>query len=184
MTGTDFCKCIFLKGVTIKSKNLNKPTEKHIEQYVRYPSLLSQEEKSWIEEWIAKDRETGMLAEWFKEYYAGMDTIESAKTKPESIPPVIQLTPFENRTNISGGFILAAQTPLSRKKSFGLKTLKTFVSKEHKTLIRILHDDDERQSKFFVLSEFIGDEDIVLMDVSEEQFFFCEPPGGHVCHFG
>ncbi|MDX1641905.1 MAG: hypothetical protein R3220_09430 [Balneolaceae bacterium] len=157
---------------------MNRPTEKHIEQYVRYPSQLSREEKAWIEEWIDKDNEIHLLVKWFKEYYAEVNKVESRKNKPKSVPPVIQLKPFEKKSKISNGFILAAQTPVSGKKRSALKTVKTFVSNEHKTLIRILHDDHEKQTKFFVISEFVDDDDIVLMNVSEEQSFFVSRPGG------
>lgn len=155
-----------------------KPTEKHIEQYVKYPSEMSREEKIWIESWVQKDKEIHLLIDWYKEFYAEIDKIERDKNRPKSVPSVIHLTPFQNRSKFSNGFILAAQTPVSRKKGSALKSVKTFVSEEHKTLIRILHDNDERKSKLFVISEYVEKDDIVLINVSEEQSFFVSQPGG------
>lgn len=167
-----------MQGLTNKSITLNTPSEKHIEQYVRNSSELSRETILWIEEWIEKDDEIRLLTEWYREFYREIASIRNQKTRPDSIPSIIHLTPFENQSKYSKGFVLAAQTPVSKKKRAGLKTLKTFVSKEHKTLIRILHDDDERQSKLFVISELVAEDDIVMMNVADQQSYFVSEPGG------
>lgn len=157
---------------------MNKPTENSIEKYVRYPSKMSREEKARIKEWIEKDEEIRLLTEWYREFYNEIDDIKTQQNRPKPVPPVIHLSPFKNQSRYSNGFILAAQTPVSRKKRSGLKTIKTFVSEEHKTLIRILHDDDERQSKLFVISELMNEDDIVLMSARDDRSCFVSSPGG------
>lgn len=146
---------------------MKKPTDTHIEKFVACPNELSSEEKEWIQKWIDKDQEIRLLADWFKVFYQAAGSIEKSRElaglqKPSSI----ELKPFKNANAFSSGvFVLAAQTPVSDKRKANLKTIRTFVSEEHKTLIRILHDSSKNRSKVHVISEYVNEYDIVLIEV-------------------
>lgn len=159
---------------------MNNPTEKHIEMYVLNRSELTDKEQQWIQDWIQKDPEIRLLAEWFERFYSEVDEINSQKDQPEDIPPVIQLKPFQNRNSYSSGvFVLAAQTPVADRKRKHLKTIRTFVSEKHKTLIRILYDSKKNLSKLHVISEFVQEYDIVLIEVNDvDHTLMVSDPGG------
>lgn len=159
---------------------MNIPTEKHIEMYVLNRSQLTDKEQQWIQDWIQKDPEVRLLAEWFERFYREIDEIASQKNQPEHIPPVIQLKPFQNKNSYSSGvFVLAAQTPVADRRRKHLKTIRTFVSEEHKTLIRILHDSKKSLSKLHVISEFVQEYDIVLIEVNDANHtLMVSDPGG------
>lgn len=149
---------------------MKKPTDTHIEKYIAYPSELTSAEKEWIQKWIDKDREIRLLADWFKLFYRTAGRIEKSRElaglqKPTSI----ELKPLINTTTFSSGvFVLAAQTPVSEKRKANLKTIRTFVSEEHKTLIRILHDSSKNRSKVHVISDYVNEDDLVLIEVLDE----------------
>lgn len=149
---------------------LNIPTEKHIELFVLNRSSLTEEEAEWIEEWIQKDPEIRLLAEWFQLFYKKMDQIKSIGERPDHFSPVIELEPAPQKSKYSGGvFVLAAQTPVAERSKKNLKTIRTFVSDEYKTLIRILHNSSKNLSKLHVISEFVQEDDIVLIEVRDRE---------------
>ena len=81
--------------------------------------------------------------------------------------------------------MLAAQTPVTERNEKNLKTIRTFVSEEHKTLIRILHNSSRDQSKLHVISEFVREDDIVLIEIqdSENSVLVSEPGGTFVISY-
>lgn len=149
---------------------MKKPTSIHIEKYIACPSELTSEEKDWVREWIEKDGELRSLADWFKVFYQTVNQIEkSRELSSAEKPSIIELKPFQSKSAFSSGvFVLAAQTPVSDKRKTNLKTIQTFVSEEHKTLIRILHDSRKNRLKVHVISEYVNDDDIVLIEVRDE----------------
>ncbi|NBC65889.1 MAG: hypothetical protein GVY07_09585, partial [Bacteroidetes bacterium] len=148
---------------------MNIPTEKHIEQFVQNRSNLSEKEQEWIQHWIQKDEELRLLAEWFQVFYDTFEEIESTKERPNYLPPVIKLKPASHKSKSSRNvFVLAAQTPVTGRGKKTLKTIRTFVSEEHKTLVRILHNSAKKHSKLHVISEFLQDDDIVLIDAGDQ----------------
>ncbi|MDZ7720161.1 MAG: hypothetical protein U5K72_15205 [Balneolaceae bacterium] len=159
---------------------MNIPTEKHIELYTLNRSSLTEEEIEWIEEWIQKDSELRLLAEWFQLFYKKVDQIESVQERPDHFSSVIELESAPQKSKNSGGiFVLAAQTPVADRSKKSLKTIRTFVSDEHKTLIRILHNRSKNQSKLHVISEFVDEDDIVLVEVQDrEKTTLVSDPGG------
>lgn len=150
---------------------MSKPTEKNIEQYIRFPSELSGEEKTWIEEWVKKDQEIRALAEWYKQYYKNVDQVEKDRGMFDAEKPVnITLNPYNRPQKIASNvFVLAAQTPAVDRRKANLRTIRTFVSEEHKTLIRVLYDSGKNYSKLHVISEFVDEDDIVLIEVLDDE---------------
>lgn len=159
---------------------MNFPTEKHIENYVLRRSELASEERRWIQEWIQKDEGVRLLTEWFKTFYRDTDNIESLEDRPDDFKPVIELQTSKKKSIYSSGvFVLAAQTPVKDRNKKSLQTIRTFVSEEHKTLIRILHNSLKNQSKLHVISEFVREDDIVLVEMRDKKnTLLVSEPGG------
>lgn len=159
---------------------MNLPTEKHIEKLVLRRSELTAEEQQWIQKWIRKDRGVRLLAEWFKTFHRSADDIESLQERPDDFSPVIELQTSQKKSIYSSGvFVLAAQTPVAGRNKKSLTTIRTFVSEEHKTLIRILHNSLKDQSKLHVISEFVRDDDIVLIEIRDKKnTMLVSEPGG------
>lgn len=159
---------------------MNFPSEKHIEKYVLHRSELTNEEQRWIQDWIRKDEKVRLLVEWFKAFYRDTDEIESIEKRPDHFSSVIELKPDKkNSTFSSGVFVLAAQTSVRDRNKKNLKTIRTFVSEEHKTLIRILHNSNKNQTKLHVISEFVREDDIVLIEFRDRQkTLLVSEPGG------
>lgn len=159
---------------------MNIPSEKNIETYVLNRSSLTVKEQEWIQDWIQKDEEIRLLTEWFRVFYKKMGLIESVKERPKHLPSVIKLKPASHKSKYSRNvFVLAAQTPVTDRGKKTLKTIRTFVSEEHKTLLRILHNNSKNHSKLHVISEFLQDDDIVLIDVGDPKYTtLVSEPGG------
>ncbi len=159
---------------------MNFPTEKHIEKFVLRRSELTSEEQQWIQEWIRKDEGVRLLVDWFKTFYRSADDIESIQERPDDFSPVIELQTVKNKSIYSSGvFVLAAQTPITDRGKKSLKTIRTFVSEEHKTLVRILHNSLKNQSKLHVISEFVRDDDIVIVEIQDQKnTILVSEPGG------
>lgn len=159
---------------------MNIPTEKHIETYILNRSSLTVKEQEWIQDWIQKDEEVLLLTEWFRISYKKMEQIESVKERSNHLPSVITLKPDYHKSKYSRNvFVLAAQTPVTDRGKKALKTIRTFVSEEHKTLIRILHNSSKNHSKLHVISAFLQDDDIVLIDVGDpKNTTLVSEPGG------
>lgn len=159
---------------------MNVPSEKHIEQYVLNRSELTDKEQQWIQEWIHRDEKVRRLAEWFQTFYKEVDQIKSIQERPETFSPVIELESVDKKSNYSGGvFVLAAQTPVADRRKKSLTTIRTFISEKHKTLIRILHNSFKKQSRLHVISEFVRENDIVLIEVRDwANSILVSEPGG------
>lgn len=159
---------------------MNFPTEKHIEEFVLRRSEMTTEEQQWIQEWIQKDEGVRLLAEWFKNFYRSADDLESLQERPDDFSPVIELQTVQKKSIYSSGvFVLAAQTPITDRGKKSLKTIRTFVSEEHKTLVRILHNSLKNQSKLHVISEFVREDDIVIVEIRDQKkTVLVSEPGG------
>lgn len=154
---------------------MEKPSEEYIENYVRYPSDLSTKEKLWIEEWIQKDCEIRLLADWFREFYEVFDEVEKSKTSYAGKPDYIKLEPFSFEEEKSDSNSKDLFTEISTFQSKRL--VQTFLSKKNKTLIRILYDDEDRLYKLHIISEFVDKDDIVLIKIPENDTFLMGGPG-------
>lgn len=163
-----------------------KPTEKQIETYVRFPSELTDVEKVWIRNAMWRDPELKRLADWFREFYGTFDQIDRdlKKTPPPAF--VITLTPLQKSAISKSAFILSAGSPESSQTS-RQKTLQTFASEEHKTLVRVLKDGKRKRSDLHVISGYINKDDILLLKTGkkdqdekekEKERIFVSGPGG------
>lgn len=157
---------------------MEKPSEEYIENYVRYPSDLSTKEILWIEEWIQKDCEVRLQVDWFRKFYETVDQVEQLKTSSPDKPQHIQLKKFDKEKSATGN-LSVQNTAFSGEKS-GFKTIQTFISEEHKTFVRILHDKDNNRSKLHVMSEFVDSDDVVLIKISGEDILLVSELGGTV----
>lgn len=160
---------------------MRKPTEQQIEKYIRYPSELSDKEKKRIKKWIKQDQELQMLADWYNTFYQTIDQVNRDRKRFKDKPTIIILKPIEKSAYSNGCFILDAKAPASQEtiKKTKLKTSQTFVSKEHKTLIRVLYDSSKSLSKLYIISDFVNEDDIVILDIGdEENNYLVSEPGG------
>jgi len=175
-----FCSNSKLQGVVSKKiKKLNKLTEKHIELFIKDSSQFSIEERKWIERSIESNEELKILANWFKRFY---EIKEISKTIQPTIfkkPDTITLSPMKMALKPKNSFILAAQS-ISASKKEQLKTVKTFISTQHKTLMRILQNEIRNETEVHFLSDFISDDDIVLLYITGENSYLVSDEGGFI----
>jgi hypothetical protein len=156
---------------------LRKPSTKEIERYILDPASISPVRADEIRKWIDSDAEIRELAEWLETFYGSVDQIRRQKKIGGKKPKLINLVPYKTKIRQKNGFVLAAQTPAVKKLS-GLKTLITFSSEAYKTLIRVLHDLDRNEYRLHVLSEFVDEEDIVIIDIPEANLSVISDKGG------
>lgn len=155
-----------------------KPTEKQIETYVRFPSELTDAEKVWIRDAIRQNRELQLLADWYKTFYETVDQIDRdlIKTPPPAF--IITLSPLQRSATSYSAFTLSADSPESSQSS-RLKTLQTFASEEHKTLVIALEDKKKNRSQLHVISGYINEDDILLLKTGDQkEKILVSDPGG------
>jgi hypothetical protein len=157
---------------------LNKPTEKEIETYIRFPEELTDNEILRVEKWIEQDKALKMLAEWFASFYDLTDEL----SKPQSLQPSklnkIDLEPMpEHTVNKRRRFVLSAQTAVRRK---GIDPVHTFISEEHRTLIRVLDLKDKQTTQIHLLSDQVGSNDVVLLHFINQNLYLASQPGGKI----
>jgi len=157
---------------------MTKPNEQRIELHMSNRSLASREEDQWIRKWVTYDEDIQSLAGWFKRFYATFNQIEAGKAKVAESPAAISLKPWKSKPFLPSLFKLAAQMPVIETFQSTLKTVKTFVSDEHKTILRILQDTGNNQLRLHVISNFVGSNDIVLLHVKTEDLLIASRPGG------
>lgn len=160
---------------------MDKPSEEHIETYIRYPSDLSTKEIIWIEEWIEKDCELRLLADWFRDYYNTVDLIEKSTNDTDEKPSYIRLKSSKEEKRFSSNFSSpTTQIQALSRKNLTLKPVRTFISDDHKTSIRVLHDKVNNQFKLYVVSEFVGEDDLVIIKIPEKKLTFVSELGGFI----
>ena len=121
----------------------------------------------WIRQAILQDREIQLLADWYTEFYRTFDQIDIdlKKTRPPAF--IISLTPLQRSAISKSPFILSADSPESSQSS-RQKTLQTFASEEHKTLVRVLKGGKRKRSQLHVISGYIDKDDILLIKTGEK----------------
>lgn len=157
---------------------MNKPTENHLELYIRYPFLLLEKEKEWIEYWIQKDTTIYSIAEFFRVFYSTFEEIQRSYNSKVNKPGIIHLKQkslYKKKTN---GFVLAAQT-ISENYSI-YDNVRTFVSDEHKTLIRVINKPEQNKLIAYVLSDFGSKKDIYLLKNGKNNHYLITEPGGKI----
>jgi hypothetical protein len=150
------------------------PTEKDIEQYIRFPEQLSPESIRRIELALEENEELELLANWFSRYYQFVD--DSGRRTPAR-PPQIELVPMKiadskQRTM----FVLAAKT--EDPKTEDIETVRTFVSDRYRTLMRVLYDRKRNLTRIHVVSDHVGKQDIVLIYFPDNDLHLVSKPGG------
>lgn len=152
----------------IKKKRLNNDLEHRIEQYLRYPTELSEEERFKIELLLKTDGEAIEIAKWLHDFYDEFDQLNK--------PKLITLSPQKYNPKVSGPMVLAAMSTEAIHK--GLTTKATFASEEHKTLLRVLENKQNQDFQFHVLSNYVGSEDRVLIEIEQLGLEFITDKGG------
>lgn len=159
---------------------MTKPDERRIEIHASTCtlSLLPDEDDQWIRKWIDYDEDILKLASWFKKFYATFNQIQASKEKRSDIPSIVYLTPWKTNLSLPNLFMLAAQKPVKEANGAKQRTVKTFVSDTHKTILRLLHDERDQQLNLHVISNYVRRDDIVLLRVNTGDQFLVSEPGG------
>jgi hypothetical protein len=152
---------------------LKKPTENDIETLICNPESLSAERKEWITLWIEKDSQLRQIAEWYREFYSHFQEVKKIKEKLPAHPVVIELKAADREKKPANGYVLAAQTTTIAEGVY--KSLKTMISEEHHTLLRVLYDYKQKTSRIHVISSYLEDDDIVLIETSDGNIFTSNP---------
>jgi len=158
-------------------------TEEHIEEYILHPERLSADKKKEIEKSLQENEDLKKFSEWFSEFYRIYDKlIRENEEKSNSIddqPSFIELMPMKHTQNRERRlFVLAAQT--SKVNQHGIESVKTFVSDEHGTLMRVLNDKNRKLTRIHVLSDKIGEKDIIILNIPENNVHLVSKPGGKI----
>lgn len=163
---------------------MKKPTEKQIELFVRYPEQLTESEAGRIRNHLKSDEELRLIAEWFSLFYEKLDEYISGKREAAAekslIPSSIELKPLSAaKKNGRRIFVLAAQTETADISS-GVEQIRTFASRKYSTLIRILSLKSKASTKIDVISDYIDEDDIVMLSVPESEVNLVTQPGGKI----
>ena len=161
---------------------MKKPTEEHIETFVRNPEQLSAEEAGRIEQSINENRELGRIANWFRSYYQKLDQFLEESKKIVSgnreFVSSFELRPLvKKKGNGNRIFVLAAQTD-SVKAPGLIKQVRTFVSEEYGALIRILDIKQRSAIRIDVISDQVAEDDVVIVTVPGMDTRIITRPGG------
>lgn len=122
-------------------------TEKEIEQYVRFPQEISEEQWARIKKKIDASQELQEIAQFFKEYDEYLDEAIRASRSINIIP--LTLFKPEQKFTKPNRLILAAQT---KQQSSKLQTVATLSSEENETVVRILSEKETDKCRIHVLS--------------------------------
>ena len=134
-------------------------------------------QREWIKAWIEKDEELAMLASWYREYYLQVDAFERSREKEsKSIPAVIELKAFKNGNRVKNNFVLAAQTSTASKTSF--HSFRSFVSGDERTILRVMHNRKKQSTRLQIISDFLDEDDIVMIEISDTKKLLISRPGG------
>jgi len=158
-------------------------TEEHIEEYILHPERLSADKKKEIEKALQKNEDLEKFSEWFSEFYRIYNKLirenEEKSNRIDDQPSFIELLPMKHTQNRERRlFVLAAQT--SKVNQYGIESVKTFVSDEYGTLMRVLNDKNRKLTRIHVLSERIGESDIIILNIPEENVHLVSKPGGKI----
>lgn len=152
---------------------MKKPTENDIETLISNPESLTDNQREWISFWIEKDSQLRQIAEWYREFYRTYQEVKTIKDKHPSPPLVVELVAADREKKPANGYVLAAQTTAIADGVY--KSLKTLISEEHHTLLRVLYDCRHKTSRIHVISSYLEDDDIVLIESDEGKIFTSNP---------
>lgn len=121
---------------------MKRITEKIIEQYIRYPGELSEEEKQAVTQAISQPGEIRQIYDWLSGFYDQLDAIKGRHVL------TIPLT-FKNFTAAKAGPVaLAAKSKTGNE---GLKVKAVLVSEKEGVLVRILEHAATQTFSMYVL---------------------------------
>jgi hypothetical protein len=150
------------------------PTEKDIERYIRFPEQLSPEDIRRIENALEENEELSLLADWFSRYY---QLVDDSVRKTTVRPPQIELTHMKMvESKQRTMFVLAAKSEGAKMES--IETVRTFVSDRYRTLMRVLYDKKRNLTRIHVISDHVGNQDVVLIYFPDDNLHLVSQPGG------
>ena len=152
---------------------MKKPTERLLEIYHKYPYLLIEEEKKWIEHWVKNDVILRQISAFYKAFYSNLKKIQENRPVKAGI---ITLKHKNRKKEHQNGFVLAAESLSIR--SHETETVKTFISEEHNMVLRFIKNPNQNEYIAYVLSEFGAEDDIFLLQNEKDQDFLISQPGG------
>lgn len=158
-----------------KKTELNNREEK-IEQYIRHPQTLAENERSTIQKWIDTDPVCKQIAEWYEKFYTLVDEPTGLnRLKPFSI----HLVPFEALPHTPDRrFVLAAMSPTSVSPQ--IDTVMTYVSEQKNTILRVLNNYGAGSLDLHVISPHLADDEPAILFVPEKQMHLVTNPGGRL----
>ena len=148
-----------------------------IEIFVRSSDRLSIENKKEVRSIIKSDPEAAAYFKWFKSFYRVYENLNKKSRQTADEDSTIKLVPMEQEIDSKRTmFVLAAQS--TETNGALIETVRTFVSEEHRMLLRAIHYRNRKEIRIHILSEQIDEEDIILFDVPEQNLFLVTRPGG------
>jgi len=157
---------------------LKKSTKEHIESYIFTPNLLSTEKKREVEELLKESDELRALADWYRSFKNEIRYVEKSKSKKRPESSKVDLLPAPVIKKKKHSFILAAKTTSTYKSKSSLLTLRTFISKENKALVRVIRDSDSSQVQIHAISENIDSDDVAMIRIPGIPDLMISMPGG------
>lgn len=146
--------------------------------YIRFPSEFTDAEKVQIRNAIRQNREFQLLAVWYREFYKTFDQIDRDLKKTPPADFVITLSPLQ-KSAVSKSDSIPSAVSFESSKSAGLKTLKTFFSEAHETLLIALKGKNNKHSQLHVISGYINEDDILLLKTgNQKKRILVSEPGG------
>jgi hypothetical protein len=155
---------------------LKRLSEKDIETYVRFQETLSKKDRDRIEAVLSVDQESLLLADWLRLFYHNADSSVKQDNTPK--PARIKLEAAEvNRSKDVKRFVLAAK---STNQNSGPENIKTLISQEYRSIVRMLYNAENEQVDVFTMSELIDEKDVILIRFQEDQQYRISVPGGRL----
>ena len=157
---------------------MKKSTKEHIESYIFTPNLLSTEKKREVEELLKESDELRAVADWYRSFKNEIRYVEKSKSKKRPESSKVDLLPAPVIKKKKHSFILAAKTTSTHKSKSSLLTLRTFISKENKALVRVIRDSDSSQVQIHAISENIDSDDVAMIRIPGIPDLMISMPGG------
>lgn len=136
---------------------MKKISEHSLEQYIRFSYELSPARRDEIKRAIRNSEELQQIYNFLKVYYKELDQVSVVQAN------VFPLQPMQYEKRKAGRVVLAAMT--SSPKNTALLTRATLVSKECKTLVRVLENEIDQSLQFHIISEKDGQNERAILSL-------------------
>ena len=134
--------------------------EKLLEQYLLNQSLLSELERTNAEKHLRSCKACSKVLEFLREFYETLHSSEDSPRVEQFVSSlfaksnIIHLKPFvDNAEPPSEAYTVLLAAMVNTGGSQKYKTISTLVSEFERTIVRIMHNDDEDVYRLYVLTE-------------------------------